>query len=144
MSRQVRHCRTRNLRQRKVTTALTVFWNSRFIVSVLIIFNFLAFMLVPSLVYLIYGILGNNQSDTLLSACWIAFAVSNILDSFNYIFLTGSVKTLVTKKAHTLLQRTKTTSLYKFDRRMRNPYLSDTLSELCTNTIWVTNWHMGD
>lgn len=138
MSRQIRHCRTRSIRQRKVTTVMTVFWNSRFIVSILIICNFVVFMLAPCLVYLIYGILGNNQSDLLRACCWIAFAISNIVDSFNYIFLTGSVKSLMHKKAHRMLKSRSSDYKMDFKRRFRGS-AGETIKEMPTK-VWVTNW----
>ena len=141
MSRQVRHCRTRKTQHRKVTTVMTVFCKSRFIVSVLIIFSFLIFILVPDLVYLFFGIVGNNKTDCLIDYYWISYAVANMVDAFIYIFLTPSVNSLLCKKTRRLF-RVKTS--YKVDQRCKyNQSDIYNLNAICKNTIWVSNTTLG-
>lgn len=79
-----------------------VFRISRFFVPILLIASFIIFMLIPDLVYLFYGILGKNESKTLLACCWISYAISNLLDGWIYIFMQKSVKTTLKKKLRRL------------------------------------------
>ena len=83
---------------KKNVNAFTVFRNSKFFVSVLIILTFLLFMVIPDLVYLFVGTIGGNESPVLLTACWISYAISNIADACIYIFLQPAVRRSLWKK----------------------------------------------
>ena len=59
---------------------------------VLLILSFLIFMIVPDLIYLFVGIINGNETETLLTACWISYAVSMITDGLIYIFMQAPVR----------------------------------------------------
>jgi hypothetical protein len=90
----------------KPESAFQVFRMSRFFVSILLITSFIIFMLIPDLVYLFYGVLGNNESSTLLACCWISYAISNLMDGWVYIFMQSTVKSLLRKKVKQLCRCT--------------------------------------
>ena len=75
--------------------ALQIFRKSRFYISVLLITTFLRFVKVPDLVYLFVGILNKNDSSTLLTACWVSYAVANLSDAYIYIFMQRDVRHLL-------------------------------------------------
>lgn len=74
--------------------------HSRFYISVLLIFTFIVFMIVPDLIYLFHCVLfkTSNCSSTVLTACWVSYGVANISDAIIYIFLQVEVKALLLKK----------------------------------------------
>ena len=81
-----------------------VFKNSRFYISVLLIFTFILFMIVPDLIYLFICIIPNAPSPTILTACWISYGIANISDAFIYILLQVEVKTLLMKKVRKFIR----------------------------------------
>ena len=83
---------------KRQNSTFEVFKNSRFYISVLLIFTFILFMIVPDLIYLFICIIPNAPSPTILTACWISYGIANISDAFIYILLQVEVKTLLMKK----------------------------------------------
>lgn len=79
-------------------SAWTVFRNSRFYISVLLILSFILFMVVPDMTYLMYGIINEKKNDDLAAACWISYAISNCVDAIIYILLQEDVRNLLWKK----------------------------------------------
>lgn len=97
-------------------SAFYVFRKSRFYVSVLVIFTFLLFIVVPDLVYLFLGIIQGNESEALLATCWISYAIGNLSDWYIYIMLQPRVRKLLKKKVHLRQNRIKT----RMDSRRTN------------------------
>ena len=84
--------------QQKKESYFRIFRRSRFYISVLIILNFLVFMVIPDLIYLFVGIIYGHATETLSISCWISYAVSNLLDLWIYTFLQVSVRKLLLRK----------------------------------------------
>lgn len=103
LSKQYRRRRQTVYQQRKETTDFEAFCRSRFIVPVALVLTFILFMLIPDLIYLFYGIIGNNKSETLSSLCWVSYAFSNILDGVIYVFMQTPVKNMIREKFERLL-----------------------------------------
>ena len=99
--------------QSKKTTvsSFTLFRKSKFYIPALLVGTFIVFMVVPDLVMLFYGVLGNNMSDTLFDVCMLSYAVSNIADGSIYIFMQPAVisllKTVVLKFFNPVTRRSK-------------------------------------
>ena len=68
-----------------------------FYIPILLITTFLAFIVVPDLIYLSVAIIQQKPSDTLDAACWISYAVSNLVDAYIYIYLQHDVRIAVKK-----------------------------------------------
>ena len=79
-----------------------IFRKSNFFIPVLLILTFVIFMLIPDLVYLFYGIVGNNESDTLFVTCDVSYAISILADGWIYIFMQKSVRAMLWAKMHNL------------------------------------------
>ena len=86
----------------KRESTFQTFCKSNFFVAVLLILTFVIFMLIPNIVYLFYGIVGNNESDTLSAICDVLYEISNLADGWIYIFMQKSVKAMVWTKMHNL------------------------------------------
>ena len=76
----------------KVTSTLHIFRKSRFYIPVLLIITFLLLMIAPDITYLIVGIVYKSESETLLTCCWISYAISNLADAYIYIFVQYEVR----------------------------------------------------
>lgn len=87
---------TRFVRQSIIT--INVFQNSRFYVSVFLILSFLTFLVIPDIVYLVYGIILNHDSSTLKSAIQIFYEISFLVDGYIYIFMQPNVRDFVRRK----------------------------------------------
>ena len=88
-----------NCKFRAVTgRVLKIFRTSNFYISVLLILTFLIFMVIPNLVYLVYGVLGGNKSKTLDDTLLILFNISYLLDAWIYIFAQQPVRRMLFKK----------------------------------------------
>ena len=86
----------------KRESTFKIFRKSNFFIAVLLILTFVFFMLIPDLVYLFYGIVGNNKSDTLLAICEVLYAVSALANGWIYIFMQKSVRAIVWTKMRSL------------------------------------------
>jgi hypothetical protein len=83
---------------RRSTVTLKVFKNSRFYVSVLLILTFLVFLVIPDVVYLVYGIILKNESQILETVVQISYELSFLADGFIYIFMQPRVRNLIRRK----------------------------------------------
>lgn len=81
---------TQSYRRRRST--VEIFQQSRFSAVLLLIVTFLFFMVVPDIVYLFVAILYDIKSEILLTACWISYAISNLVDAYIYIFMQHDVR----------------------------------------------------
>ena len=99
---------------------------SRFCVPVLIILSFVVFMLLPDLIYLFYGVLGNNLSDTLSACCWISYAISNLIDGWVYIFMQKPVKLMLREKVLSCFHHSKPNYKNKLGIRRDIPAITNT------------------
>ena len=86
----------------KRESTFKIFRKSNFFVAVLLILTFVIFMLIPKIVYLFYGIVGNNESDTLSAICDVSYGISNLADGWIYFFMQKSVKAMAWTKMHNL------------------------------------------
>ena len=82
----------------KRDSTFKIFRKSNFFIPVLLISTFVIFLLIPDLVYLFYGIVGNNESDTLFATCDVSYAISNLADGWIYIFMQKSIKAMLWTK----------------------------------------------
>ena len=87
----------RRIRPRRINV-IQVFRKSRFYVPVMLILTFIIFMVIPDLTYLFVGIIGGEESPTLLIVCWICYAVSNLADAWIYIFEKTTVRRMLFRK----------------------------------------------
>ena len=71
---------------------------SVFCIPVLLITTFLIFMVIPDLIYLFVAIIQNHPSELLSEACWLSYAVSNLIDVSIYIFLQRDVRKFLKQK----------------------------------------------
>lgn len=74
------------------------FRDSFFFLPSLLVSTFILFMIVPDLVYLFIGIIHGNATDVLKNACWISYAISNLIDAVLYIFLLKDVRCFLLKR----------------------------------------------
>lgn len=72
-------------------SSIQLFEKSRFIVAVYLIGTFMVFTIIPDLTYLFVGINNNNETDLLLAACNILFALSNMADALIYIIFQRTI-----------------------------------------------------
>ena len=75
-----------------------IFTNSRFFVTLLIVFSFLLFVIIPDFIYLVYGFTNNEDDGKLGKVVEILYAISFFLDALVYIFLQNRVRNLLWKK----------------------------------------------
>ena len=75
---------------------------SRFFVAVLLILTFLLFIIVPDLVYLLYGIIEHHDTTDTLALVWVFFGLGNLSDALIYTFMYRPVKTLFWKKINAI------------------------------------------
>ena len=81
-------------------SAFKIFQRSRFFTMFLLITTFIIFVIIPDLIYLSIGIIADNNSDVLLSSCFVSYSISNIVDGWIYIFTKPNVRHLLKKKMH--------------------------------------------
>ena len=74
-----------------------IFRKSRFRISLLLMFTFLMFMVLPDLLYLIVLRVNGRVSPVLDTYCHISYALSDMLDAVLYIFMEPRVRTLLNK-----------------------------------------------
>ena len=80
--------------------AFKIFCKSRFFIVVLLISSFILFIIVPDMILLSNTIKENKFSSTVLSACFISYAISDFIDGILYVFIQPSVRKLLKKKLH--------------------------------------------
>ena len=68
---------------------------TKFYIPMLLVGTFIVFMVVPDMVMLFYGILGETISETLTVSCSISYTISSIADGVIYIFLQPAVMSLL-------------------------------------------------
>ena len=69
------------------SSSFTLFRKSKFYIPVLLVGTFIVFMVLPDMVMLYYGVLGNNMSETLSAFCMLSYSLSNLADGWIYIFM---------------------------------------------------------
>ena len=73
-------------------STLQIFRASNFYISIVLVSTYIIFLIVPDLVYLLYGVKGDNISETLENACWLAWTVGNLIDFFTYLLMPPRVR----------------------------------------------------
>ena len=85
-----------NVPAARQNSTFEAFKNSRFYISVLLIFTFILFMIIPDLSFLFLCVLPDNisalQKEKIRTVCWISYGIANLSDAFIYIFLQVEVK----------------------------------------------------
>lgn len=105
-SERVLSKRRQSLREnKKPDNSFQVFRKSRFFVPVLLILTFIVFLVIPDMVLLFEGVIMKRMTDTLLTSCWISYAVSNMTDACIYIFMQDPVRRLLWKKIRQIWKR---------------------------------------
>ena len=74
------------------------FRKSFFLIPVLLISTYLIFMIIPDMTYLFVAVINNQHSNDLSNACWISYAISNLLDAGIYIYFHDDVRKFLIKK----------------------------------------------
>ena len=83
----------------KCSRLFKIFRTSRFYVSVLLITSFMLFMVLPNLVYMFYGVMGQHKSRGLDDALLVLFNCSYLVDAWIYIFAQPAVSHLIRRVA---------------------------------------------
>lgn len=76
----------------------SVFWNSRFYISALLMMTYIVFVTVPDFTFLIYGYYWHHDQDQIfVLGCYISYMFATTTDACVYIFLQKSVRNLLKK-----------------------------------------------
>lgn len=103
----------RRLSKQRLSTTTDAFVDSRFYTTILLVFSFSIFIIIPDLTYMFLGMqqihffhgsntLADNQSDILFDLCRVSYAIASTIDFFIYIFIRPDVQAILCKKCHQL------------------------------------------
>ena len=84
-----------------------VFRKSKFFIPFLLTLTYVLFVLIPDLLYLFIAVVNDNFSVELDTACYISYAVSDLVDAILYIFLYDDVRRLLWRKIKTIREKLK-------------------------------------
>ena len=109
--RQFKQTRVKpHLQQPSVTvrqSTFLVFRKSKFFIPFLLTFTFVLFVIIPDLLYLFIVVISDNFSVELDTACYISYALSDLVDAILYIFLYGDVRRLLWRKIKAIREKLK-------------------------------------
>lgn len=122
----------RTLNKRNASTAQEAFYQSRFYTSILLVFTFLFFIVIPDLTYMFFGPKSANrshdershgyESNLLFDICRFSYGIASSLNFFIYIFLQPDVRRILvagSQKVGTFLSRKKIENYIKKKREER-------------------------
>lgn len=109
-------CRKISGRPLRRSTTTEAFVDSRFYTTILLVINFVVFVIIPDATYMFVGIrkehhfhhgnlIAESQSDVLLDICRISFAVSSFFNFFIYIFFKPTMQKTISKQLRRLKRR---------------------------------------
>ena len=84
---------------------MSIFLNSRFFVSIMLVTSYLIFMIIPSLIRTFYYIADAHMPHILFDYINISVTLSDTADGIIYIFMDRSVRKLLLKKLSSLINR---------------------------------------
>ena len=84
-----------------------VFRKSKFFIPFLLTLTYVLFVIIPDLLYLFIAVVNDNFSVELDTACYISYAVSDLVDAILYIFLYDDVRRLLWRKIKTIREKLK-------------------------------------
>ena len=79
-------------------SVVKVFQNSRFYVSVMLILSFLVFMVIPNVIYLVYGLMLKEGSQRLGAIVQVCYEICFLADGYIYIFIEPRVRSMLRRK----------------------------------------------